>query len=102
MTVTLHPGSERMQIRIDGPLTVMEAAAARDQLALGLATAAGPVDVDVSAVTEIDTAGLQLLLALLRVPGTVRLREPSTVIADWADRLGLRATLQLEENEHGS
>lgn len=102
MAVILHPEPERMEVRIEGALTVMEAAAARDQLALGLTTATGPVEVDLSAITEIDTAGLQLLLALVRVPGTVRLTEPSAVVADCAARLGLRAKLKFEEHKHGS
>lgn len=57
---------------------------------------------NLSAITEIDTAGLQLLLALARIPGDVRLTDPSPAVASRIDRFGLRAALRLLEPGHGS
>jgi anti-anti-sigma regulatory factor len=102
MAVALYPDDERMDIRIGGPLTVAEAAEARDQIALGLATAPGPVEINLSEITEIDTAGLQLLLALAAMPGEVTLAEPSAEVAERIDRLGLREKLHLGESGDGS
>lgn len=102
MAVVLYPDDERMDIRIGGALTVMEAAEARDQLALGLATAPGPVEINLSEITEIDTAGLQLLLVLAAMPGEVSLVEPSAEVAERIDRLGLRERLRIKESGHGT
>lgn len=48
---------------LTGELTVAEAAGARDRLLRIVEAADGAVELDLSGVTEFDTAGLQLLLA---------------------------------------
>ncbi len=102
MAITLHPDDERLLIRIDGALNIMEIGAAHDQIVLGLATAGGPIEVDLAGVTELDTAGLQLLLALARAPGAVTLAGPSAEVARRLDQFGLRRQLNLREDDHGA
>ena len=97
MPVDLYPENERMTMSIRGALTVVEAAEARDQLALGLTTASGPITVNLAQITEIDTAGLQLLLALARMRRDITLTEPSAELAERIERLGLRSMLRIKE-----
>jgi anti-sigma B factor antagonist len=50
-------------LSLDGELTIYRAAALKDQLLAALRDGGGSLKVDVSAVTELDTAGLQVLMA---------------------------------------
>jgi ABC-type transporter Mla MlaB component len=102
MSVLLNPDDTRMNIRIGGPLTVSEVADARDRLALGLATAPGPVEVNLSEITEVDTAGLQLLLALARVPGDVTLADPSAELVERVRHLKLDKEFHFRDSRNGS
>jgi anti-sigma B factor antagonist len=52
-------------VRIDGELTIYQAAELKDTLLAALA-AADPLEIDLSRVTELDTAGVQLLMVLKR------------------------------------
>ncbi|GAB3258691.1 STAS domain-containing protein [Chitinimonas naiadis] len=56
---------ERCVLRIDGPLTIYEASDAKRRL-LDELNLAPEIDVDLSGVAELDTAGVQLLLMLKR------------------------------------
>ena len=54
-----------MTLRLEGAMTIYEAAALKDRL-LGALQAAGGIELDLSQVAEIDTAGVQLLVLLKR------------------------------------
>lgn len=56
-------------LRLPPRLVIAEASAYRELLIVHLAGSAGEVLLDCSAVEEIDTAGLQLLLATARTAG---------------------------------
>lgn len=65
------PISERVrdngtELGLSGGLTIFEAAELRAQLVAALDSTAGGLTLDLSEVEEIDTAGIQLLLALKR------------------------------------
>ncbi|MCK9282944.1 MAG: STAS domain-containing protein [Rhodocyclaceae bacterium] len=64
---------ERNALRISllGELTIFTAAAIREQLLAGIA-GAEEIEVDLSQVTEIDTAGVQLMVAAKREAGLQR------------------------------
>lgn len=86
----------------EGALTIMDAAALRDQLALALVTAPGTVRVDLSRVTDIDSSGLQLLLALAAEGQRVVLHSPSATVGERIRRFGLAAALRLEGEHDGA
>lgn len=64
--VTLHPASDREPARLSmrGDLTIYEAAQTQQALLELLPGASGPWHLDLSGLDEIDSAGIQLLLAL--------------------------------------
>ncbi len=82
-----------------GPeLTIAFAAGVREQLAAAVAAApAGPLTLDLSGVSEFDSAGLQLLLATRRslaaAGRTLHLQAPSAVVQDALQVFGLRSLL---------
>lgn len=80
MHLDLSRQDDASLIRLVGELTIYSAAACRQSLLDLLADlpAAAPRRLDLSGISEIDTAGLQLLLALLRPSATT---APTTVIA---------------------
>lgn len=102
MTNALPPGAEPTEVRIAGALTIAEAAATHEDLIRALDESAGPLAVDLSAISEIDSAGLQLLLALAREAGRVTLARPSACVAALSERLGLHGALCLREDRHGA
>lgn len=53
-------------VRLEGEVTIYHAAAQKELLLGALAGCGGTLELDLSAVTEIDTAGLQLLMLLKR------------------------------------
>jgi ABC-type transporter Mla MlaB component len=65
MAISSTSQSNRCILRIDGPFTIYEAAAAKLRL-LGELDHAERLEVDLAGVAEIDTAGVQLLLLLKR------------------------------------
>lgn len=83
-------------IALAGEVTVFNASAIRDQL-LGALRETGDVDVDLSQVSEIDTAGVQLLLAAKREAEacnkTVHFSGCSDTVFDVMALLGLSAYL---------
>lgn len=74
-TVTIAP---------EGELTIATAAERHAALAAGLAEPADRVELDLSGVDELDTAGLQLLLALAR---TLRQRGTEVLVTAVADEV---------------
>jgi anti-sigma B factor antagonist len=76
-------------LRLDGELTVVTAAEWHERLVSWLATSGDrdrDLDLDVSRVTDLDTAGLQLLLAVKREAWRagvrLTLRDPGPVVLD--------------------
>jgi anti-sigma B factor antagonist len=80
-------------LRIEGELTIVRAA----ELKAALLDGPPPTAIDLSGVTEIDSAGLQLLLLARREAqarqGTLALRAPSPAVAELFGLLGLQACL---------
>lgn len=65
MNVVLNESGEQIYVSIDGELTIYGVAESKPLLLKALDTGL-PIDIDLAAVTEIDTAGLQLMLMLKR------------------------------------
>lgn len=83
------------RLRISGPLTIAEALAAYDQLALAFSTSSH-IDLDLAEVTEIDCAGLQLLLVSLREVVPVTVLGVSPPLQDLLKHLNLLEAFGLE------
>ena len=82
-----------------GPeLTITQAAASRDLLVDALCATSGDLALDLSGLTDIDSAGIQLLLALRRSVaargGTLHLQRPSAEVRAALTVLGLDERLQ--------
>lgn len=71
----LDPGPER-RIELAGEITIGDAAELRDALALALTTST-TLELDFAELENIDTAGLQVLTALLRESHPVRISRAS-------------------------
>ena len=90
-----------------GPeLTIAQAAACRDLLVDALCAAPKDLAVDVSNVTDIDSAGIQLLLALRRSVatrgGTLTLASPSGDVRAALAVLGLDERLDAAQPRQGA
>lgn len=57
---------DRCRLALSGELTIYHAAALKTALVTALAEVKQPVELDLSAVTELDTAGLQLVWAVAK------------------------------------
>lgn len=81
------------RLHIDGEMTVATAVAVRDEILSALpADSADDVEVDLSGVSEIDTAGLQIMLQLKRKCGTrLRLINHSPAVLQILDLSNLGA-----------
>jgi len=92
----LSGGKGRCKAVIDGNMTIYEAAANKPAL-LGALAKAKELDVDLSCVREMDTAGLQLLLLLkresLRAGTVMRLVGHSSASRDVLDTYNVTAYL---------
>jgi anti-anti-sigma factor len=82
-----------------GPeLTIPFAAAARDTLLNAVRASSGDLSVDLCAVTDMDSAGVQLLLSASRSLAergdALRLQTPSACVRDALSVFGLNALLQ--------
>ncbi|HEY4211941.1 MAG TPA: STAS domain-containing protein [Steroidobacteraceae bacterium] len=73
-------------VQITGELTVYTCAAASEQICAALAASPELDRLDLSRVSEIDTAGLQTLLAARKYAATsgrhLRIANPSSVVAE--------------------
>src|SRR5262245_53128903 len=85
-------GGAHRRIAISGPLTIYEAAPGKRALLEALGRVA-ELEIDLSGVTELDTAGLQLLLLVTREGSAahkiVRLTAPSPAALDAIELCGL-------------
>lgn len=72
-------------VRIDGPLTIYEVAEFQQQITEAW-PAEGELSIDLAGVSEIDTAGLQLLLALRKSLGEqLTLQQHSNSVIELLD-----------------
>jgi anti-anti-sigma factor len=96
MKLTAHPdGAGTLSIHAEGALTIYEAAEAREAL-LALVDGAGAVELDLADVGEIDSAGLQLLLATARTVGAgFSLKRPGAAVVEAIELLGLARHLPI-------
>lgn len=82
-------------LKLDGELTIFEAAEARARLALDLAAGA-PLELDLSGLLELDTAGVQVLLWAKREAGRLGFALPfahhSPAVLEVFERLNLAGT----------
>ncbi len=78
--------SARAPLALEGELTIYGAAELQARLLAALADAPGGLDIDLSGVTELDSAGVQLLMATRRAAlasgRTVTLCAPSDAARD--------------------
>jgi anti-anti-sigma factor len=65
ITVTPGQGPDTSVVAISGAMTIYDAAAGKDTLLEAL-NGAAELEIDLSEVAEVDTAGLQLLVLLMR------------------------------------
>jgi anti-anti-sigma regulatory factor len=83
-------------IALDGELTIYRAAELKPLLLAAL-TGAGPIELDLAEVTEVDTAGLQLLMLLRReaqaLGRALHLRSPSLAMVEAFELLDLAGWL---------
>ncbi len=84
------------EIRLEGDLTIAYAEATKALLGEHLG---GDLCIDLSAVEEIDTAGLQLLILAKRETdaggGTLRFKDPSAPVIDLVTLAGLAPYLDI-------
>lgn len=83
------------QVQLQGALTIYEAAATAQEL-LPHAQQAATLCVDLSGVTEIDCAGLQLLIALQKENAFVVFTTPSRDVSDVLRVTGLDRQLSID------
>lgn len=69
MDISIRTDEDTTMLRIAGAMTIYEAAAGKVALLRAFAESKAGMAVDLSAVTEIDTAGLQLLAMSKREAG---------------------------------
>jgi anti-anti-sigma factor len=81
------------RIHLTGEITIYAARALKEQL-LALIEPGRPVDLDASAVTLFDSAGLQLLLMLRKASGgALHVHAPSGVVRDVLEMCGLQSMI---------
>ncbi|WKB50744.1 STAS domain-containing protein [Eleftheria terrae] len=89
-------------LRVEGELTIYRAAALKQHL-LGWSHEAPVVELDLAEVTEIDTAGIQLLLALKRkvvaMERELRLVAHSQVVREALRTVGMAAMFGIGVSE---
>ena len=85
---------ERTRLKIQGALSIYDAAALREEL-LDCLKRDRDLELDLKRVTNCDTAGLQLLYAVRKTASaagqTVRIENPSQPVQDTLLETGLRA-----------
>jgi anti-sigma B factor antagonist len=86
---------EHTTLPLDGELTIYRAAEIKPMLMAALSDSPEGLDVELSGVTEIDSAGIQLLMAAKRAAmaagGSLVLSGHSEAVSDALDLLNLRA-----------
>ncbi len=93
MGMHIEKTSAGRRLFIEGEMTVASAAALRDEILAALPSGAGEeVEADLSGVSEIDTAGLQIMLQLKRKCGArLRLVNHSPAVLQILDLSNLGA-----------
>ena len=91
MTTAQKSADKVSALRIEGELTIFRAAELRDLLL----SAQAPQEIDLSGVTEMDSAGLQLLMAAKQAANTaqrtLRLVEHSAAVMEVFELLNVAA-----------
>ena len=87
-----------------GPeLTIAQASACRDQLVDALCSTQGDLSVDLSGVTDLDSAGVQLLLSLRRSVaargGTLKVQAATPTVHEALAVFGLEASFEALSGE---
>ena len=99
MAISIAPSDTGAQIRIDGEFNIYIAAESRDTLLAALQEHPNFV-LDIAAIEEIDTSGIQLLLMIQReakrLNKTLSISEPSPSV------LEVITLLNLDELKHGA
>lgn len=98
MKLTSHPdGAGGLSVHVEGDLTIYEAAETRASL-LALVDGARAVELDLADVGDIDSAGLQLLLATARtLGGRLSLVGASAAVTEAIGLLGLGRHLPIAD-----
>ncbi len=92
MSLHIEKTASGARLCLDGEMTVASAATLREALLAALPGMPGDVEVDLSGVSEIDTAGLQLMLQLKRKCGArLRLVNHSPAVLQILDLSNLAA-----------
>ena len=93
-------------VRLGPEMTISQAAAWRDTLVDALCATAGDLRLDLSAVTDIDSAGLQLLLATRRSVvergAALQVTAVSATVRDALAVFGLDSRLEAVANAPGA
>ncbi len=95
MPVDIETSPGLTQVKISGSCTIFEAAELR-QMLLPVAAVTTPVVVDLSAISDIDTAGLQVLLALQKQCAMALFSKPSRAMQTALDLLNLNRCFSIE------
>lgn len=95
MNVSIETGDNLISVRITGSCTIYEAADFRAAL-LPLVASMAPVMVDLSGITELDCAGLQILLALQKECALVLFSHPGDSTQQVLDLLNLNRCFAIE------
>lgn len=95
MAIDIQTSPSLTQVTITGSCTIFEAADLRAQLLPVVATST-PVMVDVAGISEIDTAGLQVLLALQKQCALALFSQPSQAMQTALDLLNLNRCFSIE------
>ena len=95
MNVVIESGAGQTQVSISGGCTIFEAADLRAQL-LPLADSSGLLVVNLAAISEIDTAGVQVLLALQKQTPLTLFTGPAAAVVQALDLLNLNRCFSIE------
>lgn len=83
----------KARVQVSGEMTIYTAAALKEPLLAQLEKAGGGAQLDLSEVSEFDTAGLQLVLLAVRHltggAGTLKVLEPSPAVSEVLELCGL-------------
>lgn len=81
-------------LRIAGDMTIYAAASIRDELFALVPDCRGTIELDLSDVTALDTAGLQIVLMIRRLAqargATFRVSKPSAAVLEVIELCGMR------------
>ncbi len=95
MNVNIASGEHLITVTLAGSCTIFEAAELRSQL-LPLVKATQPVMVDLGDVSELDSSGLQILLALQKECALALFSNPSACVQQVLDLLNLNRCFAIE------